>query len=58
MPGELGNVYEQQGVGHYERRYVQTGEPNDPPIDASIDPKDKPKSKMILSVLDKFVKDE
>ena len=29
MPGELGNEYEQQGVGYYERRYTPTGEWND-----------------------------
>ena len=55
MPGELGNEEQQQAVGHYERRYVNTGEWNDPPIDPK---KKKPRSEMVLSVLDKFVKDE
>jgi hypothetical protein len=53
MPGELGDEETQQGVGYYERRYVQTGEWNDPPPDK----KNKPRSSMIMSVLKKFEKD-
>ena len=53
MPGELGNEETQQGVGRYERKYVQTGEWNDPPAQR----KGQPKSTMVMSVLKKFMKD-
>ena len=54
MPGELGDEVMQQGSGYYERRYVQTGEWNDPPIE----PKKKPRSDTVMSVIKKFQKDE